>query len=170
MTPAREPAGEKLCPVCGEEKPRAAFFRDRHRRDGLSYLCRACKGARDRLRYAERLAAEGRAVDPARSAAIMRGRARAAAERAKEAAGAKRDHHGGVSWWDREPLRDTEYVLEMDRRRELNTREGDRRTCLDCPTRLRRTRPPGDERCDRCERKHRERQERKESNGGEEAA
>lgn len=45
--------GAKRCGGCGRTWPASAdyFNRDRHRRDGLTTLCRECRRARSRRRY-----------------------------------------------------------------------------------------------------------------------
>jgi len=45
--------GEKTCGGCGNTWPASPdyFNRDRHRRDGLTTLCRECRRARSRRRY-----------------------------------------------------------------------------------------------------------------------
>ena len=43
----------KICCQCGEEKPLEEFVKDNRRKDGHSTLCKECKRARDRERYAK---------------------------------------------------------------------------------------------------------------------
>jgi len=46
----------KTCSACGEHKPPDAFYKDRSRRDGLSYICKECaisRGKAYRLRNAQ---------------------------------------------------------------------------------------------------------------------
>ncbi len=54
----------KSCRVCGQEKPRTAFYSDPSRGDGLRGLCRQCVGQYDSARDARQRAASRRALPP----------------------------------------------------------------------------------------------------------
>ncbi|HKM25240.1 MAG TPA: hypothetical protein VJY40_06335, partial [Corynebacterium sp.] len=51
MMPDPLPAGTKRCLNCGEEKPLAAFHRDRSSPDGHKRWCKACANAASREYY-----------------------------------------------------------------------------------------------------------------------
>lgn len=46
IDPALITGVKKICPECNEKKDLAHFTMDRHRTDGRSYYCRACKKIR----------------------------------------------------------------------------------------------------------------------------
>ncbi len=46
-----EATWRRTCSRCERSVPREAFFKDRSRRDGISYVCRDCKNAVSRDRY-----------------------------------------------------------------------------------------------------------------------
>ncbi|MFE4966081.1 endonuclease VII domain-containing protein [Streptomyces sp. NPDC056660] len=58
---AEEP-NAKQCGKCGRDLPRAAFARDRNRRDGLQVHCRECVAAYSAAHYRRRREAMGKAV------------------------------------------------------------------------------------------------------------
>lgn len=45
---------DKTCYKCKRALPLSAFFKDRSRPDGLSYICRECRCAANRARYVQR--------------------------------------------------------------------------------------------------------------------
>ena len=47
-------ADSKRCSRCAAHKPRQEFHQDSKSRDGLSYICKACRGAINAQRYAQR--------------------------------------------------------------------------------------------------------------------
>ena len=58
---------KKRCCRCGKTKPRAAFYRNTHRADGLYCACKACSGKAERKRWRtskmrERVLARRRAI------------------------------------------------------------------------------------------------------------
>jgi len=57
----------KRCSDCKQVKPRAAFFADRTRADGLSYRCRDCRNGAARSRYIKRGRPERSGPPPAQA-------------------------------------------------------------------------------------------------------
>jgi len=54
----------RSCRVCGQEKPRTAFYSDPSRGDGLRDLCRDCVGKYESARDARQRAASRKALPP----------------------------------------------------------------------------------------------------------
>jgi 5-methylcytosine-specific restriction endonuclease McrA len=91
----------RRCQKCGQEKPRAAFYRDKQRKDGIATRCRSCDSKRSkhyyRLNREERLARHRRwqKANPDKWYAAVRSWARRNRDKTRRASNAcnKRRYH-----------------------------------------------------------------------------